>query len=79
MLAMSARRTGPQRRDDDSDGRNQDRRDLQHRQMIAEKDETENRGLDRLGLEIGRGHHKGAIIHRCQHEPRGKYLAQRAE
>ena len=69
----------PQRRDDHADGRDHDRDHLQQRQMIAEKDEAEDRGLDRLGLEIRRGHDEGAIVHRKQHQTGGDDLTERAE
>ena len=63
----------------DADGRDQDRDHLQRGQMIAEKHETEDRGLDRLGLQIRRRHHERAVVHRQQHQSGGDDLAQRAE
>ena len=50
----------PQRGDDDADGGDQDRNHLQQGEMIAEEDEAEDRGLDRLGLQIGRRHHEAS-------------------
>ena len=70
---------GPQRCDDHADGRDQDRDHFQHRQVIAEKHEAEDRGLDRLGLYVRRGYHEGAVVHREQHQARGDDLAERAE
>ncbi len=49
------------------------------REMIAEKNEAEDRGLDRLGLRISRRHHEGAVVHREQHQGGGDDLAERAE
>ena len=69
----------PQRGDDHADGRDQDRDHLQRGEMIAEKHETEDRGLDRLGLQIGRRHHERAVVHREQHQSGGEDLAERAE
>jgi hypothetical protein len=72
-------RIRPQRRDDNAHGRNHDRDHLEPGQMIAEKDKTEDRGLDRLGLQVGRGYHEGAIIHRQQHQPGGDDLRERTQ
>ena len=47
--------------------------------MIAEKYKAEDRGLDRLGLQIGRRHHERAVVHREQHQSGGDDLAERAE
>ncbi len=47
--------------------------------MIAEKDKAEDRGLDRLGLQIRRRHHERAVVHRQQHQSGGDDLAERAE
>ena len=48
-------------------------------QLIAEKDEAEDRGLDRLGLQVRRRHHERAVVHRQQHQCRGGDLAEGAE
>ena len=69
----------PQRCDDDADGGDQDRDHLQHGQMIAEKDKAEDRGLDRLGLQIRRRHHERAVVHGKQHHAGAGDLAQCAE
>ncbi|MGY4341484.1 hypothetical protein ACVWW3_006390 [Bradyrhizobium sp. LM2.9] len=47
--------------------------------MIAEEDEAEDRRLDRLGLQVGRRHHEGPVIHRQQHQAGRHDLAERAE
>ena len=69
----------PQRGDHHADGRDHDRDHFQQRQMIAEKDEAEDRGLDRLGFQIRRRHHERAVVHRQQHQAGRDDLAQRAE
>ena len=79
MLAEALLAAGPQRGDDDADGRDQDRQHLASRQVIAEEDEAEDRGLDRLGLEVGGRHHEGAVVHRQQHQAGGDDLAERAQ
>ncbi len=47
-----------------------------HRQSdpIAEKDQAEDRNLDRFGLDIGDGDHEGALAHRRQHQRGGRDL-----
>ncbi len=47
--------------------------------MIAEEDEAEDGGLDRLGFQIGRRHHEGAVVHGEQHQAGRDDLAERAE
>ena len=69
----------PQRGNDHADGGDQDRDHLEPGEMIAEKDEAEDRGLDRLGLQIRRRHHEGAVVHREQHQAGRDDLAERAE
>ena len=69
----------PQCGDDHADGCDHDRDHFQQRQMIAEEDEAEDRGLDRFGLQVSRRHHKGAVVHREQHQAGGDDLAQRAQ
>ena len=75
-IFLSAR---PQRGDDHADGRDQDRDHFQRGEVIAEKHETEDRGLDRFGLQICRRHHERAVVHREQHQSGGQDLAERAE
>lgn len=49
------------------------------RQVVAEEDEAEDRGLDRLGLQIRRRHHEGTVVHREQHQAGGDDLAERTQ
>ncbi len=71
--------TRPQRSNDHAGRRDQDRDHLEPGQMIAEEHETEDRGLDRFGLEISRRHHERTVVHGEQHHAGAGDLGERAE
>jgi hypothetical protein len=78
-MPITVERVVLQRDHDHARGGDQDRGGRQRRDVVAEENQTEQRDLHRLGLDIGVGDDERALAHHRQHSGGGADLGQRAE
>ena len=63
----------------DAGGRDENRRDRQNRDPVAEQDQAEHRDLQQLGLGVGDPEREIALLHAAQEQRGGRDLAQRGD